>query len=79
MRDLIDNTHKPIASNGSLNRLLAVAQLGALFLYIRKQALAGFPYTWAIILAAVTHRSGHKTVNPRYRVPGLRSFKERIV
>jgi hypothetical protein len=46
--------HGSIASNGGLNRLLAVAQLGALFLYIQKQALARFPCTWAMTLAAVT-------------------------
>ena len=50
----INGKHGSIASNGGLNRLLAVAQLGALFLYIRKQALAGFPCTWAMILAAVS-------------------------
>ena len=50
----INGKHRSIASNGGLNRLLAVAQLGALFLYIRKQALAGFPCTWAMILAAVS-------------------------
>ena len=50
----INGNHNTVASNGGLNKLLAVAQLGALFLYIRKQALAGFPCTWAMILAAVT-------------------------
>jgi hypothetical protein len=50
----INGKRGSIASNGGLNRLLAVAQLGALFLYIRKQALAGFPCTWAMILAAVS-------------------------
>jgi hypothetical protein len=43
-----------VALNGGHNRLLAFAQLGALLLYIRRQALAGFPCTWAMILAAVT-------------------------
>jgi hypothetical protein len=38
-----------ITSNSGLNRLLAVAQLGALFLYVRKQ-----PCTWAMILVAVS-------------------------
>jgi hypothetical protein len=50
----INGKHKSIALNGGLNRLLAVAQLGTLLLYIRKQALAGFPCTWAMILAAVS-------------------------
>jgi hypothetical protein len=43
-----------VASNSGHNKLLAFAQLGALLLYIRRQALAGFPCTWAMILAAVT-------------------------
>jgi hypothetical protein len=41
----INGKHGSIASNSGLNRLLAVAQLGALFLYIRKQSLARFPCT----------------------------------
>jgi hypothetical protein len=47
----INGKRGSITLNGGLNRLLAVAQLGALFLYIRKQALAGLPCTWAMILA----------------------------
>jgi hypothetical protein len=54
LRSRINGKHKSIASNGGLNRLLAVAYLGVLFLYIRKQALAGFPCTWATILAVKT-------------------------
>jgi hypothetical protein len=49
----INSKHGFIASNSSLNKLLAVAWLSALFLYIQKQALARFLCTWAIILVVV--------------------------
>src|SRR3984957_5718800 len=50
----INGKHQSISHNGGHNRLLIVTQLGALFLYIQRQALSGFPCTWAMILGAVT-------------------------
>jgi hypothetical protein len=38
-----------------------------LFLYIRRQALAGFPCTWAMILAAVTWIRGQDSLPPLSR------------
>jgi len=63
----LQGKHKSIALNCGQNRLLAVAQLGALLLYIRKQALAGFPCTWAMILAAVTWIRGQDGQTPPSR------------
>ena len=42
LQNRLYSKHSSITSNGGLNKLLAVTQLGALFLYIRKQALARF-------------------------------------
>jgi hypothetical protein len=39
----INGKHGSVRYNDGFNKFLAVAQLGALLLYIRKQALAGFP------------------------------------
>ena len=63
----LNGKHNTVASNGGHNKLLAFAQLGALLLYIRKQALAGFPCTWAIILAAVTWIRAQDSLSPPSR------------
>jgi hypothetical protein len=41
----IKGKHQSISHNGGHNRMLIITQLGALFLYIRKQALSRFPCT----------------------------------
>jgi len=63
----LNGKHNTVAANGGHNKLLAFAQLGALFLYIRKQALAGFPCTWAMILAAVTWIRAQDGLSPLSR------------
>jgi hypothetical protein len=44
---------RPITSNGGHNKLLSEVQLGAVFLYIQRQAFAGFQCTMAMIHGAV--------------------------
>ena len=53
LENRIKGKYKSIATNGGLNKLLAVAQLNALLLYIQKQALARFPCDPQLLLYTI--------------------------
>ena len=54
LRNRLNDDSKGPSARGGHNKILKAVEFDTVLLYIRNQALVGFPCTWFMILAAVS-------------------------